>query len=104
MAQRSMLLTIGRKFQMQNNDTLMRGFDTSLLMLVVKSSTVKLVRVILLTLSVVTFEAEIDVDDLGVEYNNEDYLVEAIKEHINYAMDRLDADVTFNKVDVESCE
>jgi hypothetical protein len=57
-----------------------------------------------MTKVVVTFEAEIDVDDLGIEYNNEDYLVEAIKEHINYAMDRLDADVTFSKVDVEGCE
>ena len=49
----------------------------------------------------VTFEAEIDVDDLGAEYANEDYLVDTVKEHIIYAMSRLDADVTFNKVDVE---
>lgn len=50
----------------------------------------------------VTFEAEIDVEDLGAEYANEDYLVDAIKEHIVYAMDRLDAEVTFNKIDVEN--
>jgi len=49
----------------------------------------------------VTFEAEIDVDDLGAEYSNEDYLIDTVKEHIVYAMSRLDADVTFNKVDVE---
>lgn len=49
----------------------------------------------------VTFEAEIDVDDLGAEYSNEDYLIDTVKEHIIYAMSRLDADVTFNKVDVE---
>lgn len=52
----------------------------------------------------VTFEAEIDTDDLGIEYSNEDYLVEAIKEHITYALDRLDADVTFSKVDVEGLQ
>lgn len=50
----------------------------------------------------VTFEAEIDVEDLGAEYANEDYLVDAVKEHIVYAMDRLDAEVTFNKIDVEN--
>ena len=49
----------------------------------------------------VTFEAEIDVDDLGAEYANEDYLVDTVKEHIIYAMSRLDAEITFNKVDVE---
>lgn len=49
----------------------------------------------------VTFEAEIDVDDLGVEYTNEDYLVDAVKEHITYALSRLDAEVTFSVVDVE---
>ena len=52
----------------------------------------------------VTFEAEIDVDDLGAEYANEDYLVETVKEHIVYAMSRLDAEITFNKVDVEGLE
>ena len=49
----------------------------------------------------VTFEAEIDVDDLGAEYSNEDYLIDTVKEHIIYAMSRLDAEITFNKVDVE---
>jgi hypothetical protein len=49
----------------------------------------------------VTFEAEIDVEDLGAEFANEDYLVDTVKEHIIYAMSRLDAEITFNKVDVE---
>lgn len=57
-----------------------------------------------MTKIVVTFEAEIDVDDLGIEYTNEDYLVDAVKEHIIYAMDKLDAEVTFSKVDVEGLE
>lgn len=52
----------------------------------------------------VMFEAEIDVDDLGAEFSNEDYLVDNIKEHIIYAMSRLDADITFNRVDVEGLE
>ena len=52
----------------------------------------------------VVFEAEIDVDDLGAEFNNEDYLVETVKEHIVYAMSRLDAEITFNKFDVEGME
>lgn len=52
----------------------------------------------------VTFEAEIDVDDLGAEYANEDYLVDTVIEHIIYAMSRLDAEITFNKVDVEGLE
>lgn len=52
----------------------------------------------------VTFEAEIDVEDLGAEFSNEDYLVDHIKEHIIYAMSRLDADITFNRVDVEGLE
>ena len=52
----------------------------------------------------VTFEAEIDVDDLGAEYANEDYLVDTVKEHIIYAMSRLDAEITFNKVDVDGLE
>lgn len=49
----------------------------------------------------VTFEAEIDVDNLGSEFSNEDYLVDSVKEHVTYAMSRLDADVTFDAVDVE---
>jgi hypothetical protein len=52
----------------------------------------------------VTFDAEIDVEDLGAEFSNEDYLVETVKEHIIYAMSRLDAEITFNKVDVEGLE
>jgi hypothetical protein len=52
----------------------------------------------------VTFEAEIDVEDLGAEFSNEDYLVDNIKEHIIYAMSRLDADITFNRVDVEGLQ
>ena len=57
-----------------------------------------------MTKVIVTFEAEIDVDDLGAEYANEDYLVDTVKEHIIYAMSRLDAEITFNKVDVEGLQ
>jgi hypothetical protein len=52
----------------------------------------------------VTFEAEIDVEDLGAEYSNEDYLVYTVKGTVIYAMSRLDADITFNRVDVEGLE
>lgn len=48
-----------------------------------------------------TMEVIIDVDNLGSVYSNEDYLLEDIKEHVAYGLDRLDATVTFIKTDVE---
>jgi len=54
----------------------------------------------ILTKVVVTFEVDIDVYNLGVEYGDEDYLTEAIKEHVVYAMDRLDSEVLFHKIDI----
>lgn len=48
-----------------------------------------------------TMEVIIDVDDLGSAYSNEDYLLEEVKEHIAYGLDRMDATVTFNKTDIE---
>jgi hypothetical protein len=53
-----------------------------------------------LTKVVVTFEVDIDVYELGVEYGDEDYLTDAIKDHVVYAMDRLDAEVVFHKIDI----
>ena len=53
-----------------------------------------------LTKVVVTFEVDIDVYDLGVEYGDDDYLTDAIKEHVTYAMDRLDTEVLFQKIDI----
>jgi hypothetical protein len=53
-----------------------------------------------MTKVVVTFEVDIDVYDLGVEYNDDDYLTESIKEHVTYAMDRLDTEVVFHKIDI----
>lgn len=53
-----------------------------------------------MTKVVVTFEVDIDVYELGVEYGDEDYLTDAIKDHVVYAMDRLDAEVVFHKIDI----
>ena len=53
-----------------------------------------------MTKVVVTFEVDIDVYDLGVEYGDDDYLTDAIKEHVTYAMDRLDTEVLFQKIDI----
>lgn len=46
-------------------------------------------------------EVTIDPDNLGDAYSNEDYLIEQIKEHIEYAVDRLDGEVNFVKYDIE---
>ena len=52
-----------------------------------------------LTLSITAY---FDADEIPAIYSNEDFFAEAIKEHIGYAMDRLDArDVVFNSIDVE---
>jgi hypothetical protein len=49
-----------------------------------------------------TIEMLVDLDGFGSAYTNEDYLVNEIKEHIEYASDRFGAEeVTFNKIDVE---
>jgi hypothetical protein len=46
--------------------------------------------------------AYFDADEIPAIYSNEDFFTEAVKEHIGYAMDRLDArDVVFNSIDVE---
>lgn len=48
-----------------------------------------------------TLEIDIDLEELGNAYSNEDYLVEEIKDHIIYGLDKLGAEVTFIKCDVE---
>jgi hypothetical protein len=49
-----------------------------------------------------TIEMLVDLDGFGSAYTNEDYLVNEIKEHIEYASDRFGADeISFNKIDVE---
>lgn len=48
-----------------------------------------------------TIEVMVDLDDLADAYSNEDYLIEQVKEHIEYAIDRLDGEVTFVKYDIE---
>lgn len=50
----------------------------------------------------VTVEVIVDVEELGSLYTNEDYLVDQVKEHISYGLDRLGAEeVTFINTDVE---
>lgn len=48
-----------------------------------------------------TIEVMVDLDDLADAYSNEDYLIEQVKEHIEYAIDRIDGEVTFVKYDIE---
>lgn len=48
-----------------------------------------------------TIEVTLDPDDLGDAYSNEDYLIEQVKEHIEYSIDRLDGEVSFIKYDIE---
>lgn len=49
-----------------------------------------------------TFEALIDPDEIGSAYTNEDLLISEVKEHIEYALDRIGSEeVTFIKTDVE---
>jgi hypothetical protein len=44
----------------------------------------------------------VDVEELGSLYTNEDYLVDQVKEHIVYGLDRFGAEeVTFVRTDVE---
>lgn len=51
----------------------------------------------------VTVEFHVDVDDLGAEYGNDDYLAEEIREQVSYALYRFDAaDINFTRVDVET--
>ena len=46
--------------------------------------------------------AYFDADEIPTIYSNEDMFAEAIKEHVGYALDRLDAhDVVFNSIDLE---
>jgi hypothetical protein len=50
----------------------------------------------------VTVEVIVDVEELGSLYTNEDYLVDQVKEHITYGLDRFGAEeVTFVRTDVE---
>lgn len=50
----------------------------------------------------VTVELLIDLEEFGSAYSNEEYLVNEIKEHIEYAADRFGAtETTFIKTDVE---
>ncbi len=50
----------------------------------------------------VTVEVIVDVEELGSLYTNEDYLVDQVKEHITYGLDRFGAEeVTFISTDVE---
>jgi hypothetical protein len=49
-----------------------------------------------------TFVAEVDNSELDSVYTHEDLLVEELKEHVMYALSRLNIeDVTFSNVDVE---
>lgn len=51
-----------------------------------------------------TIEAIIDPDEIGGVYTNEDFLLDEVKEHVLYGLDRLgieDDNVTFLKTDVE---
>jgi hypothetical protein len=46
--------------------------------------------------------AYFDADEIPAIYSNEDMFAEAIKEHVTYALDRLDAqDIVFNSIDLE---
>lgn len=50
----------------------------------------------------VTLEAIIDPDELGSAYTNEDLLLDEVKEHIQYGLERFGIeDVTFVKTDVD---
>lgn len=49
-----------------------------------------------------TIELFIDLDGFGSAYTNEEYLVDELKQHIEYAADCFGADdISFNKIDVE---
>lgn len=49
-----------------------------------------------------TIELLIDLEEFGSAYTNEEYLVNEIKEHIEYGADRFGAaEITFVKTDVE---
>jgi hypothetical protein len=53
------------------------------------------------TLSI-SVTAYFDGDEIPAIYSNEDMFAEAIKEHVTYALDRLDAqDIVFNSIDLE---
>jgi hypothetical protein len=55
-----------------------------------------------MTKVVVTVEFHVDVDNLGSEYGNDDYLTNEVCEHISYALYRFDAaDINFTRVDIE---
>lgn len=50
----------------------------------------------------ISVTAYFDADEIPAVYSNEDMFADAIKEHISYALDRLDAhDVVFNSIDLE---
>ena len=50
----------------------------------------------------ISVTAYFDADEIPAIYSNEDMFAEAIKEHISYALDRLDAqDIVFNSIDLE---
>lgn len=50
----------------------------------------------------ISVTAYFDADEIPAIYSNEDMFAEAIKEHVSYALDRLDAhDVVFNSIDLE---
>jgi hypothetical protein len=50
----------------------------------------------------VSITAYFDADEVPAIYSNEDFFTEAVKEHITYALDRLDVkEIVFNSVDVE---
>lgn len=49
-----------------------------------------------------TIEAVIDPDELASVYTNEDLLLEEVKDHISFGLDRLGVeDVTFTSADTE---
>ena len=50
----------------------------------------------------ISVTAYFDADEIPAIYSNEDMFSDAIKEHVSYALDRLDAhDVVFNSIDLE---
>jgi hypothetical protein len=50
----------------------------------------------------ISVTAYFDADEIPAIYSNEDMFAEAIKEHVSYALDRLDAqDIVFNSIDLE---
>jgi hypothetical protein len=49
-----------------------------------------------------TIELFIDLDGFGSAYTNEEYLIDELKQHIEYAADRFGVEeLSFDKIDVE---